>query len=170
MAGFAASNLLPNGRHATDALVSPRNSYNAPLTAEPNIRELAGIALDAAKGAGAEYADVRFVRNRNQNVSTREQRVSGVSDNETYGFGVRTLVGGAWGFAASRDLTKDEVARVAKQAVAQARANRSAQVRPVVLAPAPAVTGTWNSPIEIDPFNVAIEEKVGLLLKANEAA
>src|SRR4029079_2968037 len=139
-------------------------------SAEPNVKELAMVALDAAKGAGADYADVRFVRNRNQNVSKREQRVSGVSDNETYGFGVRTLVGGAWGFAASRDLTKDEVARVAKQAVAQARANRSAQVRPVVLAPAPAVTGTWNSTIEMSRFTVAMEDKVGLLLKANEAA
>jgi TldD protein len=123
------------------------------------------------RGAGAEYADVRFVRNRNQNVSTREQRVSGVSDNETYGFGVRSLVGGCWGFAASRDLTKDEVARVAKQAVAQARANRSALVRPVQLAPAPVVAnGTWKSPIQIDPFDVAIEEKVALLLAANQAA
>jgi len=169
LAGIAAN--LPFGRAAAETLVSPSQSPYSPLVAaEPNVKELAAIALDAAKAAGAEYADVRFVRNRNQNVSTREQRVSGVSDNETYGFGIRTLVGGAWGFAASRDLTKDEVARVAKQAVAQARANRSAQVRPVVLAPAPAVTGTWNSPIEIDPFNVAIEDKVGLLLKANQAA
>jgi TldD protein len=62
------------------------------------------------------------------------------------------------------------VTRVAKQAVAQARANRSALVRPVVLAPSPAVNGTWNSPIEIDPFAVAIEDKVALLLSANEAA
>ena len=129
------------------------------------------LALDAAKSAGADYADVRFVRNRNQNVSTREQRVSGVSDNETYGFGVRTLVNGAWGFAASRELTRDEVTRVAKQAVAQARANRAALVRPVVLAPARrAANGTWKSPIEIDPFDVPIEDKVALLLAANEAA
>jgi TldD protein len=129
------------------------------------------IALDAAKSAGADYADVRFVRNRTQNVSTREQRVSGVADNETYGFGVRALVTGAWGFSASRDLTREEVARVAKQSVEQARANRSALVRPVVLAPAPVVAnGTWKSPIEIDPFAVAIEDKVGALLAANQAA
>ena len=129
------------------------------------------MALEAAKGAGAEYADVRFVRNRNQNVSTREQRVTNAADTETYGFGVRTLVSGAWGFAASRDLTRDEVARVAKQAVAQARANRSALLRPVVLAPAPVVAnGTWTSPIEIEPFDVAIEDKAALLLEANKAA
>jgi TldD protein len=150
------------------ALVAPSQSS---FTGEPNVKELAMVALNAAKSAGAEYADVRFVRNRTQNVSAREQRVSGVSDNETYGFGVRSLVNGSWGFAASRDLTRDEAARVAKQAVAQARANRSALVRPVVLAPAPSVpSGTWRSPIEIDPFEVPIEDKVGLLLQANQAA
>jgi len=169
MAGIAAQPLI--GRAAAGALVSsPQSPYSPIVVAEPNVKELAALALEAAKSAGADYADVRFVRNRNQNVSTREQRVSGVSDNETYGFGIRTLVTGSWGFAASRDLTKDEVTRVAKQAVAQARANRSALVRPVVLAPSPAVNGTWNSPIEIDPFNVTIEDKVALLLKANEAA
>ncbi|HEY5061566.1 MAG TPA: DNA gyrase modulator, partial [Gemmatimonadaceae bacterium] len=159
MLGVAAQS--PTGRHATDALVSPIVSpYSAAVAAEPNIAELAMLALDSAKSAGASYADVRFVRNRTQNVSTREQRVSGVSDNETYGFGVRTLVNGAWGFAASRDLTRDEVSRVARQAVAQARANRSALSRPVELAPAPTITnGTWRSPIEIDPFGVAIEDK-----------
>jgi len=153
-----------------DALAALAPSDAAIAAAEPNVRELATLALDAAKSAGADYADVRFVRNRSQNLSTREQRVSGISDSETYGFGVRTLVNGAWGFAASRDLTKEEVARVAKQAVAQARANRSALVRPVVLAPAPAANGTWKSPIEIDPFSVAIEDKVALLLAANQAA
>lgn len=170
MAGIAAHS--PTGRFATDALASLSDSpYAAHFAGEPNIKELAAIALDAAKSAGADYADVRFVRNRTQNVSTREQRVSGIADNETYGFGVRTLVNGAWGFSASRDLTRDEVARVAKQSVAQARANRSALVRPVVLAPAPVVAnGTWKSPIEIDPFDVAIEDKVAALLAANQAA
>jgi len=95
------------------------------------------LALDAARSAGAQYADVRISRNRVQSINTRERRVQGLSDNETFGFGVRTLVGGAWGFAASSDLTRDEVARVARQAAEQAKANRAALVRPVVLAPAP---------------------------------
>jgi TldD protein len=169
--GVAGIAPIVAGRIPTDALIAPQSLRERALAPEPSISELAAVALDAAKGAGAEYADVRFVRNRNQNVSTREQRVSGVSDNETYGFGVRALFGGCWGFSASRDLTKDEVARVAKQAVAQARANRSALVRPVQLAPAPVVAnGTWKSPIETDPFDVAIEEKVALLLAANQAA
>jgi TldD protein len=110
-------------------------------------------------------------RNRSQTVSTRERRVQGLADNDTFGFGVRTLVNGAWGFAASSVVTREEVARIAKQAADQARANRSALIRPVVLAPAKPVTnGTWRGPAKIDPFDIPIEEKVALLLQANEAA
>jgi TldD protein len=129
-------------------------------------------ALDAARSAGASYADVRISRNRNQAVATRERRVQGVTDNETFGFGVRVLVNGAWGFAASRDLSRDEVVTVAQQAAAQARANRAALVRPVELAPVrPTPTGTWRGAwVETDPFDVPIEDKVALLLEANEAA
>ena len=129
-------------------------------------------ALDAARSAGAGYADVRISRNRNQRVFTRERRVQGVTDNETFGFGVRVLVDGAWGFAASRDLSRDEVVAVARQAVEQARANRSALVRPVELAPVrPTPNGTWRGAwVETDPFDVTIEDKVALLLDANEAA
>jgi TldD protein len=54
--------------------------------------------------------------------------------------------------------------------VAQARANAPARTRPVELAPAERVEGTWRSAAEIDPFEVAIEDKVDLLLRANEAA
>jgi TldD protein len=139
--------------------------------ADPALRELAMLALDAARSAGAHYADVRFSRNRSQNVFTRERRVQGISENDTFGFGIRTLVDGSWGFAASSDVTRDELARVARQAVAQARSNRAAQIRPVTLAPAePTANGEWKSPVKTDPFDVPLEDKVALLLAANEAA
>src|SRR5262245_38713405 len=73
-------------------------------------RELAMRALEAAKSAGAEYTDVRIAQYRSQFVSTRERRVQGLADTETAGIGVRTMVNGAWGFAATADLTPDGVA------------------------------------------------------------
>jgi TldD protein len=128
-------------------------------------------ALDAAKSAGAEYADARIGQNRSQFIATRERRVQGLGDTETAGIGVRALVGGAWGFAATRDLSPDGVVVAAQQAVAQARANRAAQVRPVTLAPVtPTPNGEWRSPVKVDPFDVPVADKVALLLAANEAA
>ena len=160
--GLAAYRLPPQYR-----IASPTSP---PLT-DPTFKELAMRALDAAKSAGAEYADVRISQNRNQAIQAREHRVQSLSDSETFGFGVRVLVKGAWGFAASRELAADEMVRVARQAVAQAQANRAALERPVVLAPVtPTANGTWRGPAEIDPFDVPIEEKVALLLDANAAA
>ena len=139
---------------------------------DPAFKALAMRALEAAKGAGASYADVRISRNRTQNVFTRERRVQGVVDNETFGFGVRVLVDGAWGFAASSTLTPEEIVRVARQAAAQAKASRATQLRAITLAPGgpPEPNGVWKSPIKQDPFDVAIEDKVALLLAANQAA
>ena len=175
-AGLAACGVSPQ---TIPAATPPAPAPSTPVSTLPPtpslgdaaIKDLALRALDASRTAGADYADVRIQLTRTQNVSTRERRVQALSDNENLGFGVRVLVEGAWGFAASHDLTNAEVERVARQAVAQARANRSALVRPVTLAPAtPTPGGTWRSPIEVDPFSVAIEDKVALLLAANDAA
>jgi TldD protein len=141
-----------------------------PLDAAVN-RELAMRALDAARSAGATYADFRLAANRTQALGTRERQITFFNDGETFGFGVRVIANGAWGFAASRELNAEEVVRVAQQAVAQARANAGTRQRPVELAPVERVAdGRWNSPVEIDPFSIPIEEKVDLLLRANAAA
>ena len=50
---------------------------------------------------GASYADIRVNRYRRESIATREQQVQNVSRSTSYGFGVRVLVNGAWGFAAA---------------------------------------------------------------------
>ena len=132
--------------------------------------ELAAEALSAAKDAGASYADVRIGRYRRQSVNTRERQITGVSDSESYGIGIRTLVNGSWGFAATSNMSKDSVVKTAREATRIAKAARSVQKRPVELAPTPSVKGTWMTPVTRDPLDVPIEEKVALLFAANEAA
>src|SRR5213080_2431183 len=66
------------------------------------MRELCAAAIDAATGAGAEYADARVVLKRDQLVATKNGRVERIGDSESEGIGVRVLVGGAWGFACIR--------------------------------------------------------------------
>jgi TldD protein len=154
-------------------ILSAGNAYAAPIPTpgDPVIKALMQVALDTAKSGGAGYADVRVSARRQQNVNTRERIVQGVSDSDTFGLGVRTLVDGAWGFAATSVLTKDSIAATTKQALEQARANRASQLKPVILAPTPGnQVGEWKSPIKTDPFTVSIPDKVALLLAANEAA
>ncbi|MEX2528505.1 MAG: TldD/PmbA family protein [Gemmatimonadota bacterium] len=145
--------------------------FRPPSVGDPFSRELAFAALDQATGAGASYADVRVATSHTRQVGTREQRVTGLSDGSTSGIGVRVLVDGTWGFAASGIMSRDEAQRVARLAVTQARANRAAQRRPVELASTEVWEEVeWRSPIRIDPFQVPIEDQVELLLQANAAA
>jgi TldD protein len=94
-------------------------------TADPLVLELANEALNAARSAGASYADVRIGRYRRQYITTRERRVGSVSDDESYGLGIRTLVDGCWGFAATSELTRTGVQKAAGDAAALSRAART---------------------------------------------
>jgi TldD protein len=51
--------------------------------AEPIADDLAADAMEAAKGAGASYVDVRIGRYRRQSLNARERQITGVSDNES---------------------------------------------------------------------------------------
>ena len=140
-------------------------------TMDASVRALLMDALNAAKLAGAGYADARVGHYRNNFVITREHQIVQVVDTDSMGCGVRVLVDGTWGFAATRTLTPDGVAQAAKDAVAIAKANRVARDRAVELAPAPSVGDvTWQSAFTVDPFAIPIEQKADLLLKANAEA
>ena len=133
------------------------------------MKELTDLALDTARSRGATYADVRVVHRRTQQVTVRNGAVTGLTDNETLGFGVRVIADGAWGFAASSRLTRQEVERVAAQAVEIARASATVGREPVEIGPPEVHTGTYRTPVKIDPFGVPVEEKLALLLVADEA-
>ena len=139
-------------------------------SADPLVLELANEALSVARSGGAAYADVRVGRYRRQVVQTRERQVVSVTDDESYGVGIRTLVDGCWGFAATSTMTRTGMQNAAREAVTLSRAARTVQRRPVELAPTPPATGTWITPVQRDPIEVPLEDKIALLLGANDAA
>jgi len=133
-------------------------------------RDLADAALDTARKAGASYADIRINRYRNQFIFTRDRRVQNIVNTEDYGFGVRVIAGGTWGFASSSVVTADEIAKVAAQAVGIAKANAAINAEPVKLAPVDAYNETWNTPVAKNPFEMPLQPKLDLLLQINEEA
>ena len=85
---------------------------------------LADIAIDhRAQYWASTYADIRINRYRTESIATREQQVQNVSRGQNFGFGVRVLYKGTWGFASSRSVTANDVRRITQQAVDIARAN-----------------------------------------------
>ncbi|MBI3664892.1 MAG: TldD/PmbA family protein, partial [Acidobacteria bacterium] len=132
--------------------------------------KFAEAALALARKAGAAYADIRINRYRNQNISARERQVQNIESNTSYGYGVRVLKKGSWGFAASPDFREKTLGEVVAQAVEIAEANSALQSQPVKLAPEKPYKDHWRSDYKVDPFLVPMETKVELLLKINETA
>jgi TldD protein len=128
------------------------------------------MALSQARKAGATYADVRVNRYQTQRIQTRERQVRNIASNTSYGYGVRVLKRGSWGFAASPEFDEKKLAEVVRLAVEIAEANAALQARPVRLAPEKPHQDRWRSPYKIDPFQVPLETKIGKLLAINEAA
>jgi len=156
--------VLPHSRLiAAEQLLAPVDTVQR--------RRLAEVALAAARAAKASYCDVRIGRYLNQSVVTREHQVGNVTNRESSGVGVRVLVNGAWGFAATHQQTEAAVRGAVEQATAIARANASIQTRPVQLAPTPAVGEVrWQTPVRKNAMEVPIQDKIELLQALNGAA
>jgi TldD protein len=126
-------------------------------------------ALQAASDSGARYADVREVLTESQSLATRGSAVEAVDHSESLGYGVRVLVAGAWGYAASARAGDDRTAAdVARRAVAVAKASATAINRPVELVPEAGHVDEWSTPVDRDPFDVSLEDKLQLLLGVSE--
>ena len=127
------------------------------------MRELIERALGIAKRGGASYCEARVVEMTSQGLSVRNGKVAQSSWGESMGVGIRVIVAGSWGFAASGRLTKREIEKTTRKAVGVARASASLKSKAVKLAAEPAHQDTWVTPHIIDPFSVPVEEKLQLL-------
>jgi TldD protein len=157
---------------------------------------LADVALGEAKKAGCSYADVRFTRSVNSGVNANGSNdKSGADAGAGFGggrggrggagrgggaraggrpgaagFGVRVIHSGVWGFASSPIVTEDEIRRITRIAAEVAKASAIAKKTDIKLAPVPAYTDYWSSPMAKDPAAVSTEEKQGYVQKVVDAA
>ena len=165
--GFLGSSALL----ATNLFGAPADS-SAP---SKDLEKLADNALREAKKLKATYCDIRINRYHNQDIALRMSpergtgktlEVPNVAEDTSFGFGVRVIANGAWGFAASPIVTSDQIARITREAVDMARANATLQPKPLELAPTRAYRDRWTSPFDRNPFDVSIEEKLALMRSA----
>ena len=133
------------------------------------MKDLARLALDTAVAKGAAAADARAVHLDREDLQVKNGQVGSVDRTESRGIGVRVVVDGGWGYAATDRLTNDGVQACAAEAVGIARASASIRTEPVRLAPEPPRQAIWSSTCAIDPFQVPLERKLDLLFRVDEA-
>jgi len=114
------------------------------------------------------HAEARHIARTEERLLVRDGRVDRVDTETTEGIGVRVRANGAWGFAATADVSERGAEEALARALALAEAlptTAEAQLAPLG---GPA-SGHWASPCERDPFAVSLEDKLELLLGAEAA-
>jgi TldD protein len=133
------------------------------------MKQIARQAIDEAIRLGAEYADARVCHYLNERLDVRDDIVTNLRNWEDHGIGIRCRFGGAWGFASSNDFTPDSIAGTAARAMQVARASATLAPKFPPLAPVQSYEKNYTTPHEVDPFTVALEEKIDLLLRTTKA-
>ncbi len=130
--------------------------------APDDLSALADAALGAASGCQA--AELRVERIRSQTVRLHDAHPDTTADDTDFGMGVRVVVDGAVGFAATVDVRPEEAAHLVREAMEMARVTGRAGGGRVELAPEPSHGDvTWSSSFEVDPSTVPVADKVALL-------
>lgn len=132
------------------------------------MKDLAKFALDTAAFKGATYADVRIIDTTTENYFLRNKVVAQIGRDNNLGFGIRVIADGAWGFAASGILSKEEIEKTAVLAIEIAKASAVTKEKEIVLSPGKVYVDHWKTPIEIDPLKVSPEEKLKILYQTQE--
>ncbi len=121
------------------------------------------MALEMAKSLGATYADIRFENIIEENISISDGIIAPIENSRSTGIGIRLISNGGWGFAATDDLTEDNIREKVKLAVVIAKASAKVNKKAVILGSYKAQRGKYLSAYEIDPFDITLEEKIAFL-------
>lgn len=130
------------------------------------MKELIKMILDTARLKKVDYADIRVVRRRNQEIEVKNGRLEAFVEEEDFGFGIRILLRGAWGFACSSKVNKKEMERVFNKALRVAKASSEVVGEKIFIEPTDPRIDQYKTPISINPFHVSPEEKTDLLLRS----
>ena len=132
------------------------------------MRDFAAIALNSAKINGATYADIRIIIKDTEDIEVRNGEIATLDESESIGFGVRVIVNGCWGFAASSRIEKEEIEKITKKACSEAAASSMLKKEDIRLSQEEIHQTAWHTPFIIDPFSVPVTEKLDLLFKIDK--
>ena len=142
----------------------------APQRSDDGIFRVLVLAAERMRARGARYGDLRAIRRAQEGLEVRNEVVDRAFATDDFGFGVRVLVGDAWGFAAADGLDEASVFAAVDQALAIAHACAPAATRPVGFGARPPERGRYTTPHDVDPIDaVSPGEKVALLTELTAA-
>ncbi|MEW6482046.1 MAG: TldD/PmbA family protein [bacterium] len=122
-------------------------------------------AVDWARLLAASYADARVVMRKTESITVKDGCVYPLFGEEM-GLGIRVLKDGAWGFASSSRI--EEAENIVKKAIEIAKSSSVSKKSDISFERDKPIVDSYETPCKIDPFNVSVEKKIGLLLECDK--
>jgi TldD protein len=126
--------------------------------------------IDDAREAGVDFADARAFEASATSIVVQDKRVQELLSSEDAGVGVRVLIDGSWGFAATNTLEKPGISRALEEAIAIAKAARPHVADPGMVSQAAPTEAVGKSPARIDPREIDLETKARTLAQLERRA
>lgn len=124
------------------------------------------MALEEAEKRGVSYADIRISEILNEILTVKNGEPEAVNLLQTKGFGVRVVADGAWGFAGSVDINREEIIKTVEKAVSIAKASALLKKKEAALIREEVRQDRYSSSFKKDPFAASLEEKLDVLVQA----
>ena len=128
-----------------------------------DFKKASDLAINAARSKGASYVDIRIVNTQDENISVKNGAPELMDKSNSFGFGIRVISNGAWGFASSPDLNEDNLKKTAELSVKIAKASARLKANDLNLASVSKIKDSYKTPVQIDPFKISLKEKLDYL-------
>jgi TldD protein len=125
-------------------------------------------AIDYSSKLGSEYIDIRWEAVNSTSIVSGDKTIDQATSSFSEGAGFRILADGAWGFAATSELTRDKIMNSVDAASKMARKTGEFLKEKVKIAKVKAVKESIRSQAK-NPFSeVSIDEKINLTLRLSK--
>ena len=135
-----------------------------------NLADLVTYALKCCELRRVDYADAKYMDTKIESISFKNESLEIMNRTKKRGMGIRVLKNGSWGFASTNELTRDKITELAESAVKIAKASSLVRKFEIELADEPIYEDNVKTPVKKDPFEVEIDEKIGVLQECTKRA
>lgn len=133
------------------------------------MEDIAFLAVETARDAGASFADARFEQTQKFSIEVIDGTPRRGLSAKIKGIGIRALVHGSWGFCPTSDLSPSSIRETARRVVELARSNKDRVNDKFDIEPKSWV-GEARTPTKIPLQKISIEKKLSLLKELDKIA
>lgn len=134
------------------------------------MRELAESLRDEALKRKVDFMDIRIVESDSTSISLQDSKADKVFYGKSLGMGIRVLLDGVWGFAASSGTESGAAMECLESAISMAKASGAKVGERVEVYKTDPVTDRVEAEYEKDPRAVPVDRKMQMLLDLERSA